>query len=146
MRGWELILLLIMGSQVSQIFVASIGLFPEDYLGLNGQFVSSNPANATINSTKGYVTGDYNDQTGEMIEDQKNMGTMDAVTLGVATFVSGTLMIITVISTFVTVLPTLIVFFHCPLPLALVLQAIVYYALVWSLAQWKAGRSGGMIQ
>jgi hypothetical protein len=142
MRAWEITFLIIMLSQVSQIFIASIGLFPEDYMGMHGQVVT----NSTTASGTGYSTGDYNDKTGQLLDAQKSSSVVDPVSFGFASVFSGLVMIIEIASVYVTVLPTLLIFFHCPLPIALVLQAIVYYSLIWSYAQWKAGRSGGMIQ
>ena len=144
MRAWEITMFVIIMSQFAQIFVAGIGLFPTDYLGLNGQVLSASK-NVTTNQT-GYTTGDYNAQTGQMITGANSGGTTDPTALSVAWAISGLLMIVSVLIIYVTVIPTLLTFFHCPLVLAIALQGLIYYSILWSLAQWKGGRSGAMIQ
>lgn len=143
MRAWEITLFVIIAAQIAQVFIAGIGLFPNDYLGLHGTQVT-NTTNQT--GSTGYTTGDYNAQSQTFLQDQTTGQTQDTITLGLGFLISATFSLLYMILTIITVIPTLLIFFQCPLPLAIVIQGLVYYSLFWSFMQWKAGRSGVLIQ
>jgi uncharacterized membrane protein len=71
---------------------------------------------------------------------------MDYYTMGVGLVMAGWNVLVSVFIAVVCILPMLILKFHVPPVLAIPLQAMIYLMYVWGIAQWKSGRSGGMLQ
>lgn len=127
MRAWDITLLLI-GIQACIGLVNGLGVFGETY------FATQN------DSTTAYTVGDISDlhdvaQGGEVSQ----MGYFDlAVTFGMA----GINLLYKIIEAIIFIFPTLVTQFHIPLPLAAVMQSMIYLQVAWGYAQWKSNRSG----
>jgi hypothetical protein len=127
MRAWDITFLLIV-IQACIGLVNGIGLFDVNY------FATQN------DSTTTYTIGDISDlhdvaPGGEVSQ----MSYFDlAVTFGMA----GINLLFKIIEAIVFIFPVLVDQFHIPLPLAAMLQSLIYMQIAWGYAQWKSNRSG----
>ncbi|MFA7121399.1 MAG: hypothetical protein WC277_07945 [Bacilli bacterium] len=127
MRAWDITLLLIV-VQACIGLVNGVGLFDQAY------FASQN------DSTTAYTVGDISD-----LHDVEAGGEVSqtsyfdfVVTFGMA----GINLLFKIIEAIVFIFPTLVDQFKIPLPLAAVLQSMIYLQIAWGYAQWKSNRSG----
>jgi len=126
MRAWDITLLLIV-VQACIGLVNGIGLFDVTYF-------------ATQNDSTAYTVGDISDlhdvETGGEVS---QMSYFDlAVTFGMA----GINLLFKIVEAIVFIFPVLVDQFCIPLPLAAVLQSMIYLQIAWGYAQWKSNRSG----
>lgn len=127
MRAWDITFLLIV-IQACIGLVNGIGLFDVSY------FATQN------DTTTGFTVGDISDlhdvETGGEVS---QMSYFDlAVTFGMA----GINLLFQIVQAIVFIFPTLVEQFHVPLPLAAVLQSMIYLQVAWGYSQWKSNRSG----
>src|SRR5574344_1006327 len=121
MRAWDITFLLIV-IQACIGLVNGVGLFDQTY------FATQN------DSTTAYTVGDISDlhdvETGGEVS---QMSYFDlAVTFGMA----GINLLFQIIQAIVFIFPTLVEQFHIPLPLAAVLQSMIYLQIAYGYAQW----------
>jgi hypothetical protein len=132
MRAFDIALLVIC-IQLSLTFVGEIGLFP-------GGVIYATPQHSGM---------DF--MTGGMAETQNLVGsqtpnTVDYLFMTVSMITNSILLLGKMLVSVVIFVPELIFVFHVPIPLAVVLQALIYIMYAWAYAQFLAGRSGAMIQ
>jgi len=127
MRAWDITLLLIV-VQACIGLVNGVGLFDQAY------FASQN--DSTTAYTVGDISGLHDVGAGG---EASQMSYFDfVVTFGMA----GINLLFKIIEAIVFIFPTLVDQFKIPLPLAAVLQSMIYLQIAWGYAQWKSNRSG----
>jgi len=132
MRMWE-ITVFIIALELGIGVIDGIGLFDVMYYNQSGYIQQG-------------TTSSYNmTTTGNLLSSSTPSG-VDYYTMGVAMVVSGLMIFLSVCQAIIFILPTLILKFHVPIQLAVPIQAMIYLMYVWGIAQWKSGRSGGMLQ
>jgi len=127
MRAWDITLLLIV-IQACIGLVNGIGLFDQAY------FATQN------DSTTAFTVGDISDL--HDVESGGEVSQMSYFDLAVTFGMAGINLLFKIIEAIVFIFPTLVNLFHIPLPLAAVLQSMIYLQVAWGYAQWKSNRSG----
>ena len=127
MRAWDITFLLIV-IQACIGLVNGIGLFDVTY------FASQN------DSTTTYTIGDISDL--HDVESGGGVSQMSYFDLAVTFGMAGINLLFKIIEAIVFIFPTLVELFHVPLPLAAMLQSLIYLQVAWAYAQWKSNRSG----
>ena len=126
MRAWDITLLLIV-IQACIGLVNGIGLFDTTYF-------------ATQNDSTAYTVGDISDL--HDVESGGAVSQMSYFDLAVTFGMAGINLLFKIIEAIVFIFPTLVNLFHIPLPLAAVMQSMIYLQVAWGYAQWKSNRSG----
>ena len=126
MRAWDITLLLIV-VQACIGLVNGIGLFDVTYF-------------ATQNDSTAYTVGDISDL--HDVESGGEVSQMSYFDLAVTFSMAGINLLFKIVEAIVFILPTLVDQFKIPLPLAAVLQSMIYLQIAWGYAQWKSNRSG----
>ena len=127
MRAWDITLLLIV-VQACIGLVNGIGLFDVTY------FASQN------DSTTAYTVGDISDL--HDVESGGEVSQMSYFDLAVTFGMAGINLLFKIVEAIVFIFPVLVDQFCIPLPLAAVLQSMIYLQIAWGYAQWKSNRSG----
>ena len=127
MRAWDITLLLIV-VQACIGLVNGIGLFDENY------FATQN------DSTTAYTVGDIADL--HDVESGGEVSQMSYFDLAVTFGMAGINLLFKIVEAIVFIFPVLVDQFHIPLPLAAVMQSMIYLQVAWGYAQWKSNRSG----
>lgn len=127
MRAWDITFLLIV-VQACIGLVNGVGLFDQTY------FTTQN------DSTTAYTVGDISDlHDVESGGEVSQMSYFDfAVTFGMA----GINLMFNIIQAIVFIFPVLVTQFQIPLPIAAVMQSLIYMQVAYGYAQWKSNRSG----
>jgi len=126
MRAWDITLLLIV-VQACIGLVNGIGLFDVTYF-------------ATQNDSTAYTVGDISDL--HDVEDGGEVSQMSYFDLAVTFGMAGINLLFKIVEAIVFIFPVLVDQFCIPLPLAAVLQSMIYLQIAWGYAQWKSNRSG----
>jgi len=127
MRAWDITFLLIV-IQASIGLVNGIGLFDTNY------FATQN------DSTTTYTIGDISDL--HDVESGGEVSQMSYFDLAVTFGMAGINLLFKIVESIVFIFPVLVEQFYIPLPLAAVLQSMIYLQVAWGYAQWKSNRSG----
>lgn len=129
---WEITVLIIV-IELGIGIIDGMGLFDIMYYNQSGYIQQQ--GQATYNLTT----------TGTLVQSATPSGT-DYFTMGAAWLFSSLMLVLNIVLAILFILPTLIIKFHIPPVVAIPIQAMIYICYVWGIAQWKSGRSGGLLQ
>jgi len=132
MRAFDICLLVIC-LQLSLTFISSIGLFGDNLF-----------YTAPQQTGNGFMTGSMSDT--EKLVGAQSYTTIDYLTMSISMIVSSLGLIATLLGSVIIFIPQLILVFQVPLPLAIVIQALIYVMYGWAYLQFLSGRSGAMLQ
>jgi len=127
MRAWDITFILIV-VQACIGLINGIGLFDVTY------FTTQN------DSTTAYTVGDISNL--HDVESGGEVSQMSYFDLAVTFGMAGINLLFKIVEAIVFIFPTLVNQFHIPLPLAAVLQSMIYLQVAWGYSQWKSNRSG----
>jgi hypothetical protein len=129
---WEITVLIIV-IELGIGIIDGVGLFDTMYYNQSGYIQQQGQSTYNITTTGNLLAS-------------STPTSMDYYSMGVGLVLSGWNVLLSVLQAIVFILPTLINKFHIPIQLAVPLQAMIYLMYVWGIAQWRSGRSGGMLQ
>lgn len=130
MRAWDITLMLIL-IQACIGMLNGMGVFDVTY------FASQNDSATT------YTVGDISDL--HDVAPGGDVSQMSYFDLGVTFVMAGLNLLYKIIEAIVFIFPTLVTKFYIPIPLAAVMQTMIYLQVAWGYAQWKSSRSGRSI-